>query len=131
MGDFSLSIDLLKDILKVAKPFGHNEKTRELNIGFGFIYYGIVRALRPNHILVIGSGYGFSVVCLALGLRDNARFNGNRGLFLNLCKSFQRNRRKRGPPSPGASLSVEKEIDYLGSFGKCPLIMHRTYRSML
>ena len=29
MGDFSLSTDLLKDILKVAKPFGHNEKTRE------------------------------------------------------------------------------------------------------
>ncbi len=37
MGDFSLSINLLKDILKDAKPFGHNEKTRELNIGFGFI----------------------------------------------------------------------------------------------
>ena len=73
MGDFSLSTNLLKDILKVAKPFGHNEKTRELNIGFGFMYYGIVRALRPDHVLVIGSGYGFSVVCLALGLKDNGR----------------------------------------------------------
>ncbi|MGB8874596.1 MAG: class I SAM-dependent methyltransferase, partial [Desulfobaccales bacterium] len=73
MGDFSLSTNLLKDILKVAKPFGHNEKTRELNIGFGFMYYGIVRALRPDHVLVIGSGYGFSVVCLSLGLKDNGR----------------------------------------------------------
>ena len=73
MGDFSLSHNLLKDILEVAKPFGHNEKTKELNLGFGFIYYGLVRALRPKHVLVIGSGYGFSVVCLALGLKDNAR----------------------------------------------------------
>ncbi len=73
MGDFSLSHDLLKDILQVAKPFGHNEKVKELNLGFGFIYYGLVRALRPKHVLVIGSGYGFSVVCLALGLKDNTR----------------------------------------------------------
>ena len=73
MGDFSLSHTLLKDILEVAKPFGHNEKTKELNLGFGFIYYGLVRALRPKNVLVIGSGYGFSVVCLALGLKDNTR----------------------------------------------------------
>jgi len=73
MGEFSLSHGILKDILKVAKPFGHNEKTKELNLGFGFIYYGVVRALRPRHIVVIGSGYGFSVICLALGLKDNAR----------------------------------------------------------
>lgn len=73
MGDFSLSQTLVKDILTVAKPFGHNEKSNELNLGFGFIYYGVVRSLRPKHIVVIGSGYGFSVVCLALGLKDNAR----------------------------------------------------------
>lgn len=35
------------------------------------IYYGVARALRPKHTLVIGSGYGFSVVCLALGIKDN------------------------------------------------------------
>ena len=44
---------------------------RRLNLGFGFVYYGLVRALRPQHVVVIGSGYGFSVVCLALGLKDN------------------------------------------------------------
>jgi len=37
------------------------------------VYYGLVRALRPRHVLVIGSGFGFSVVCLALGLKDNDR----------------------------------------------------------
>ena len=61
----------MADILKHAKPLGHNERSRDLNLGFGFIYYGVVRALRPRHVLVIGSGYGFSVVCLALGIKDN------------------------------------------------------------
>ncbi|MHB8066535.1 MAG: class I SAM-dependent methyltransferase [Desulfobaccales bacterium] len=68
---FSLSDGLLKDILHFAKPFGHREKARNLNLGFGFLYYSLVRALRPKHTLVIGSGYGFSVVCFALGLKDN------------------------------------------------------------
>lgn len=71
MSDFSLSNTTLKDILERAKPFGHYEEPQSLNLGFGFIYYGVVRALRPKHSLVIGSGYGFSVVCLALGLKDN------------------------------------------------------------
>ncbi|MDD3582101.1 MAG: class I SAM-dependent methyltransferase [Desulfobacca sp.] len=71
MNNFSLSTNTLKDILCYAKPLGHHEKVKNLNLGFGFIYYGIVRALRPGHILVIGSGYGFSVVCLALALKDN------------------------------------------------------------
>ena len=70
---FSLNPEMLKDILHAAKPFGHYENRANLNLGFGFIYYGVARALRPKHILVIGSGYGFSVVCLALALKDNGQ----------------------------------------------------------
>jgi hypothetical protein len=70
---FSLNRDLLGDIFQYAKPLGHNEDQDRLNLGFGFLYYGLVRALRPDHILVIGSGFGFSVVCLALGLKDNGQ----------------------------------------------------------
>jgi predicted O-methyltransferase YrrM len=68
---FSLNPELLETILDQAKPMGHSEDAKQLNLGFGFVYYGLVRALRPKHVLVIGSGYGFSVVCLALGLKDN------------------------------------------------------------
>lgn len=71
MQELSLNTELLKDIFRYAKPLGHNEKPSNLNLGFGFLYYGLVRALRPKHVLVIGSGFGFSLVCLALGLRDN------------------------------------------------------------
>ncbi len=68
---FSLTAEIIEDIFEYAKPLGHNQKPETMNLGFGFLYYGLVRALRPKHVLVIGSGYGFSVVCLALGLRDN------------------------------------------------------------
>ena len=68
---FSLDRQVLEEILVYAKPLGHREQVANLNLGFGFVYYGLVRALCPRHIVVIGSGYGFSVVCLALGLKDN------------------------------------------------------------
>ncbi len=71
MREFSLTQHLMEDIFKHAKPLGHHEEPASLNLGFGFIYYGLVRTLRPRHVVVIGSGFGFSVVCLALGLRDN------------------------------------------------------------
>jgi predicted O-methyltransferase YrrM len=70
---FSLNHETLRDIFRYAKPLGHYEQSANLNLGFGFLYYGLVRVLRPQHVLVIGSGYGFSVVCLALALKDNAR----------------------------------------------------------
>lgn len=69
--NFSLNTALLREILDSAKPLGHNEKPDNLNLGFGFLYYGLVRALRPRHLVVIGSGFGFSVVCFALGMKDN------------------------------------------------------------
>jgi predicted O-methyltransferase YrrM len=75
IAQFSLDPTMLRTILDHAKPLGHNEEDDKLNLGFGFIYYGLVRALRPRHTVVIGSGFGFSVVCLALGLKDNGRGN--------------------------------------------------------
>ncbi|HYA47742.1 MAG TPA: class I SAM-dependent methyltransferase [Burkholderiales bacterium] len=70
---FGLSAEAIRTILRHARPLGHHESPQELNLGFGFLYYALVRTLRPKHIVVIGSGFGFSVVCLALGLRDNAK----------------------------------------------------------
>ena len=126
MGDFSLSQTLVKDILKVAKPFGHNEKTNELNLGFGFIYYGVVRALRPKHVVVIGSGYGFSVVCLALALKDNARGKLN---FIDPAYSLL----KDGPFSTvgGRGMwSDEAAVkDHFGRFGVEDIVAHHKMRS--
>ena len=73
MNSFSLNTEVITNIFHSAKPLGHHEKRGNANLGFGFLYYGTVRALRPKHILVIGSGFGCSVVCLALGLKDNGK----------------------------------------------------------
>ena len=70
---FCLTPELIETILAHAKPLGHHEAPETLNLGFGFLYYGLSRVLRPRHVVVIGSGFGFSVVCLALGLKDNGR----------------------------------------------------------
>jgi Methyltransferase domain len=70
---FSLDPGLIRDIFRCAKPLGHHHAADTLNLGFGFIYYALVRTLRPKYVVVIGSGFGFSVVCLALGLRDNGK----------------------------------------------------------
>jgi predicted O-methyltransferase YrrM len=68
---FSLAPELLDEIFEHARPLGHHEDRDTRNLGFGYLYYGLVRTLRPQHVVVIGSGFGFSVVCLALGLKDN------------------------------------------------------------
>ncbi len=73
MRNLSLTASIIEDIFRHAQPLGHHEEAASLNLGFGFLYYGLVRALRPRHVVVIGSGFGFSVVCLALGLKDNGR----------------------------------------------------------
>jgi predicted O-methyltransferase YrrM len=68
---FSLDAGRVEEILRHAQPLGHHEDAETLNLGFGFLYYGLARALRPRHVVIIGSGFGFSVVCLALGAKDN------------------------------------------------------------
>lgn len=70
---FSLDANLIRSIFHHAKPLGHHEAAADLNLGFGYLYYALARMLRPRHVLVIGSGFGFSVVCLALGLKDNGK----------------------------------------------------------
>jgi hypothetical protein len=73
LSGFSLNPATIRDVFAHAKPLGHAESAADLNLGFGFLYYSLVRTLRPKHVVVIGSGFGFSVVCLALGLKDNGR----------------------------------------------------------
>ncbi len=118
---FSLDGGMLRTILEHAKPLGHNEDVETLNLGFGFLYYGLVRCLRPNHIVVIGSGFGFSVVCLALGARDNG--NG-RISFVDPSYSLLKN----GPFSTiggtGKWDDPAQVDEHLRRFGVAHLTMH-------
>jgi hypothetical protein len=125
-GVFSLNAQLLETILTQAKPMGHCEDAKELNLGFGFVYYGLVRTLRPKHVLVIGSGYGFSVVCLALGLKDN---QSGELTFVDPSYSLLRN----GPTNTvgGADFwhDPQRVGEHFTQFGVADLVTHHKMTS--
>jgi hypothetical protein len=56
-------------LLAEAVPLAQNTKPE--NIGFGWIYYGLVRNLEPDFVVVIGSCAGFAPFCIARALQDN------------------------------------------------------------
>ncbi|MGJ8605798.1 MAG: class I SAM-dependent methyltransferase [Marivita sp.] len=49
---------------------GHSQSLEDLNLGFGWVYYGLARAYRPKHVVCIGSYRGFVPMMFARALRD-------------------------------------------------------------
>jgi Methyltransferase domain len=123
---FSLNPQLLSDVLRHARPLGHNEEPQNLNLGFGFLYYGLVRALRPKHVLVIGSGFGFSVVCLALGVKDNE--NG-RLTFVDPSYSVFKNGPLQTVGGTGQWDEPQKVRRHFARFGVEDRVVHHKLRS--
>ncbi len=118
---FSLNPELLHAILHHARPLGHHARKTDLNLGFGFVYYAFVRALRPRHVLVIGSGYGFSVVCLALGLKDNDR---GRLLFVDPAYSLAKDGPLKTIGGTGAWRDPKDVKEHFTRFGVEHLVEH-------
>jgi len=126
MQEFSLNETLLRDILQRAKPLGHHEEPKSLNLGFGFLYYGTVRALRPRNVVVIGSGYGFSVICLALGIKDNGR---GRVLFVDPSYSLSRMGRSKPLAVTGNGTIPSWFVEHFARFGVEEWVEHFRLRS--
>jgi len=57
-------------LIQACTP-GIAQEASASNLGYGNLYYALVRQLKPQHVLVIGSGYGFSPAVMALGLVHN------------------------------------------------------------
>jgi len=127
METLSLERGIIKDIFNYAKPLGHHEDRNNLNIGFGFLYYGLVRALRPKHILVIGSGFGFSVICLGLGIKDN----GNNAALTFIDPSYSL--LKDGPfktiGGNGRWNEPDKVFEHFSKFSVEQIVTHYKYTS--
>ena len=69
---------LIRSIIKRGHPWGQFEQSRtaaaeQADLGLGFVYYALARILKPEHVVVVGSYRGFSVICTALGLTDNGK----------------------------------------------------------
>ncbi len=67
----SLNAHMIGQLLANTYPSYQATSQADLNLGFGFLFYGFVRLMRPARVLVIGSKAGFSVLSFALGLKDN------------------------------------------------------------
>jgi predicted O-methyltransferase YrrM len=50
---------------------GHAQRSADLNLGLGWIYYGLARLIRPQTAVVIGSYRGFVPAIMARALLDN------------------------------------------------------------
>ena len=68
---FSLDKKMIDLLLEETLPSYQATCKESNNLGFGFLYYSMVRALRPSKTIVIGSKAGFSVTCFGLGIKDN------------------------------------------------------------
>ncbi len=50
---------------------GHAQRVADLNLGLGWLYYGLARVYRPTTVVVIGSFRGFVPLVFAKALADN------------------------------------------------------------
>lgn len=53
------------------RRMGHAQRLDDLNLGLGWVYYGLARATQPKRIVVIGSYRGFAPLVFARALTDN------------------------------------------------------------
>lgn len=60
---------------------GHAQRPAELDMGLGWIYYGLARVARPQRVVVVGSHRGFAPMVFARALADNGA--GGRVVFID------------------------------------------------
>lgn len=60
---------------------GHCQRLDDLNLGMGWLYYGLARLIRPKRVVVIGSWRGFAPLVFGKALADN--LEGGSVLFID------------------------------------------------
>ena len=67
MNDWIATLFQQPDLLRM----GHGQRSEDLNLGLGWLYYGLTRAIRPSTIVAIGSFRGFVPLVLGKASQDN------------------------------------------------------------
>lgn len=78
---FGMTEDQRKTLLADSIPSFQATSEESLNLGFGEIFYGVARAMRPKRVLVIGSKAGFAPACFGQAVKDNEGSGIDRVLF--------------------------------------------------
>jgi predicted O-methyltransferase YrrM len=76
MQDWIATLFANRDLVRM----GHAQRLEDLNLGMGWLYYGLTRLVRPRQVVVIGSWRGFAPIVFARGLADNVE--GGRVVFI-------------------------------------------------
>jgi predicted O-methyltransferase YrrM len=64
---------IARRLIELAARMGQATDGPTLNLGYGYLYYGLVRLMQPEVVVSVGSYRGFSTVCLGLGVQDNGK----------------------------------------------------------
>lgn len=75
-------IDWIRSLFEVPgmDGMGHGQNPDEADLGLGWIYYGLARAMRPQQVVVIGSYRGYVPAVIAKAMTDSG---SGRLLFLD------------------------------------------------
>lgn len=111
----SLSDRNISKIFSMLQPGSHAESIADLNLGFGFAYYAFARILRPKLVVALGSMIGFSQVCFALGIKDNA--NGGSLILVDAGYSDQIDGKAKGMGGIGFWKNAENYNALFKKFG--------------
>lgn len=76
----------------------HNEDWKKNNMGFGFLLYGLVRNVRAEKVLVVGSQKGYVPAVMALACKDEG--NG-KVVFVDASYDFREEDKERSGKSWG------------------------------
>jgi predicted O-methyltransferase YrrM len=68
MNDWIARLFENKELLRM----GHCQRPEDLNLGMGWLYYGLTRLIRPKQIVVIGSWRGFTPLTFGKAMADNS-----------------------------------------------------------
>lgn len=68
---YTLSSDFIDSVLTSTVPSFQLTCRSTKNLGLGGIFYSMTRAIRPKHVVVIGSKAGFAPIIFAKALKDN------------------------------------------------------------
>lgn len=54
-----------------ADEYGHRANLERADLGYGWVHYGLLRSIKPHHVLCVGSRHGYIPAVLAQACKDN------------------------------------------------------------
>lgn len=71
--DTILTAQMIRQIIIEGRPVSHNENLENLDLGFGWLYYGLTKVIKPDLAVCIGSRRGFVPLLIGLAMKSNKK----------------------------------------------------------